>query len=93
MERRFDEALFGAAVLSADDYDLTPMRSPFAAQMKITALWELRTRFGPRGARPKSFQELPAEAQADLFSMFGVAANELSNHGPRASYEGAPRSI
>jgi hypothetical protein len=74
MERRFDETLFGAESLSAEaEYDV-PTWSPIVADAKITALWELRTWFGPRGSRPKPFEELPAEVRAGLFSMLGPFA-------------------
>jgi len=36
----------------------------------MTALWELRTWFGPRGAPPRPFEDLPAEVQTALISMF-----------------------
>ena len=38
-------------------------RSPVVAEAKITALWELRTLFGPRGSPPKPLEDLPAEVQ------------------------------
>jgi hypothetical protein len=65
MERRFAETLFGAENLSAE----AEIARPILAGAKITALWELRTRFGPRGARPKPLEEMPAEVRAGLFSM------------------------
>jgi len=69
MERRFAETLFGAENLSAEAENTFPRWSPVVAGAKITALWELRTRFGPRGARPKPLDEMPAEVRAGLFSM------------------------
>lgn len=73
MERRFAETLFGPEALSLEAEDGAP--SLIFAEAKITALWELRTWFGPRGSRPKPFEELPAEVQASLFSMFGTSAD------------------
>ena len=71
MERRFAETLFGAENLSADENSVLT-RSPLVAEANITALWELRTLFGPRGAPPKPLEDLPAEVRADLFSMLGA---------------------
>lgn len=71
MERRFAETLFGAQSLSAEVENGVPTRNPVVAEAKITALWELRTWFGPRGSPPKPFEELPAEVRAGLFSMLG----------------------
>jgi hypothetical protein len=70
MERRFAETLFGAESLSAEAENGLPTPSPIVAEAKITALWELRTWFGPRGSPPKRFDELPAEVRAGLFSIF-----------------------
>ncbi len=67
MERRFAETLFGAA----DPENSVLTRSPVVAKAKITALWELRTLFGPRGSPPKPLEDLPAEVRAGLSSMFG----------------------
>jgi hypothetical protein len=72
MERRFAETLFGAENLSAEAENSVLTRSPLVAEAKITALWELRTSFGPRGAPPKPLEDLPAEVRADLFSMLGA---------------------
>jgi hypothetical protein len=69
MERRFAETLFGAENLSAEAENSVLTRSPLVAEANITALWELRTLFGPRGAPPKPLEDLPAEVRADLFSM------------------------
>jgi hypothetical protein len=74
MERRFAETLFGSESLSEECANAGPTRSPVVAEAKITALWELRTWFGPRGSPPKPFEELPAEVQAGLVSMFGASA-------------------
>jgi hypothetical protein len=74
MERRFAETLFGSERLSKECENDGPTRSPVVAEAKITALWELRTWFGPRGSPPKPFEELPAEVQAGLVSMFGASA-------------------
>ena len=74
MERRFAETLFGSGSLSEEAENAGPTRSPVVAEAKITALWELRTWFGPRGSPPKPIDELPAEVQAGLVSMFGASA-------------------
>jgi hypothetical protein len=71
MERRFAETLFGADSLSTEDENGAPTLSPVAAEAKMTALWQLRTWFGPRGSPPKPFEELPAEVRAGLLSMLG----------------------
>ena len=71
MERRFAETLFGAEGLSAEAESVIPSCSPMVAEAKITALWELRTLFGPRGSPPKPLEDLPAEVREGLFSMFG----------------------
>jgi hypothetical protein len=73
MERRFAEMQFGAEGLAAETEHVIPSRSPMVAEAKITALWELRTLFGPRGAPPKALEDLPAEVRAGLFSLFGAA--------------------
>ena len=65
MERQFAETLFGAENLSAE----AEIARPIVADAKITALWELRTQFGPRGARPTPLEEMPAEVRAGLLSM------------------------
>ena len=70
MERRFAETLFGVENVSAETETFLPARSRAAADAKITALWELRTLFGPRGSPPKSLEDLPAEIRAGLASMF-----------------------
>ncbi len=75
MERRFAETLFGAETLSTEAESGVPTRSPIVAEAKITALWELRTWFGPRGSPPKPFEELPPEVRAGLFSMLGPSAD------------------
>jgi hypothetical protein len=69
MERRFAETLFGAENLSAEAEFALPTGRPIVADAKITALWELRSRFGPRGAPPKPLEEMPAEVRASLLSM------------------------
>ena len=58
-------------------------RSPVVAEAKITALWELRTWFGPRGPPPKPFEDLPAEVRAGLLSMFRACPDAGS--GPWAA--------
>jgi hypothetical protein len=70
MERRFAETVFGAENLSAQTENAVLTRSPVVAEAKMTALWELRTLFGPRGSTPKSLEDLPAEVRAGLASMF-----------------------
>ncbi len=72
LERRFDETLFGAASLQAEDEYTAPIQGPAIAEAKMTALWELRTLFGPRGSPPKPLEDLPAEVRSDLSSMLGV---------------------
>jgi hypothetical protein len=72
LEYRFAETLFGQEGLSTEAEDAVPAVGPVVAEAKITALWELRTWFGPRGSPPKPFEELPAEVQAALVSMFGA---------------------
>jgi hypothetical protein len=72
MERRFAETLFGEDSRSAEAESGAPTRSPVVAEAKITALWELRMSFGPRGSPPKPLEDLPAEVRAGLFSMFGA---------------------
>jgi hypothetical protein len=72
MERRFDETLFGAASLPAEDEYIAPIPSPVIAEAKITALWELRTLFGPRGSPPKPLEDLPVEVRSGLSSMLGA---------------------
>jgi hypothetical protein len=72
LERRFAETLFGQEDPSAEVEGVELPRSPLVAEAKITALWELRTWFGPRCSPPKPFEALPAEAQAALVSMFGA---------------------
>ena len=72
MERRFAETLFGAENLSAEAENSVLTRSSVVAEAKITALWELRTLFGPRGSPPKPLEDLPAEVRAGLSSMFGA---------------------
>jgi len=78
MERRFAETLFGAENVSAETENSVLTRSPVVAEAKITALWELRTLFGPRGSPPKSLEDLPAEVRAGLSSMFGSRAEARS---------------
>jgi hypothetical protein len=63
MERRFAETLFGGDNLT---------RSTVVAEARMTALWELRTCFGPRGSPPQRLEDLPSEVQVVIFSMFGA---------------------
>jgi hypothetical protein len=83
MERRFAEKLFGQDSRPAGAENAVLPRSPVVADAKITALWELRTWFGPRGSPPKPFEDLPAEVRAGLLSMFGACPDAGS--GPRAA--------
>jgi hypothetical protein len=85
MERRFAETLFGAENVSAEAETSLLARRPVAAETKITALWELRTAFGPRGSPPKPLEDLPAEVRAGLSSMFGSRA-EASSDASTASF-------
>jgi hypothetical protein len=87
MERRFAETLFGAEALSAEAETFLPARSPVVTEAKITALWELRTAFGPRGSPPKPLEDLPAEVRAGLASMFGSRA-EASSDTSAARFSG-----
>jgi hypothetical protein len=87
MERRFAETLFGAEVLSTEAETSLLARSPAVAEAKITALWELRTLFGPRGSPPKALEDLPAEVRAGLASMFGSHA-EGSYEASAARFSG-----
>jgi hypothetical protein len=77
MERRFAETLFGAENLSAEAENFVLSRNSVVAEAKITALWELRTLFGPRGSRPK-LEDLPAEVRSGLSSMFGACPDASS---------------
>jgi hypothetical protein len=83
MERRFAETLFGAETLSAEGENSIAPRRPVLAETKITALWELRTSFGPRGSPPKPFAELPAEVRANLFRCLEPAPTQASGLGRR----------
>lgn len=69
MERQFAEALFGEDGRPAAE-DVLPALRPLFGEAKMTALWELRSWFGPRGSPPRRFEELPVEVQAALVSMF-----------------------
>ena len=85
MERRFAETLFGADNLSAEAEHSVPTRRPVIAEAKITALWELRMSFGPRGSPPKPLEDLPAEVRAGLSSMFGAGPEGSSEAWRRGS--------
>jgi hypothetical protein len=91
IERRFAETLFGAESLSAEAESSFPIRSPIVAEAKTTALWELRTWFGPRGSPPKPFEQLPAEVRAGLFSILrpSIDAGSEPSAGRSSSF-GAP---
>jgi hypothetical protein len=69
MERRFAETLFGPENISAEGEHSILTRRPVVGEAKLTALWELRMLFGPRGSPPRSLEELPAQARAGLFSL------------------------
>jgi hypothetical protein len=73
MERRFAETLFGAASSSEEAEIAVPTWSPFVAEARTTALWELRTWFGPRGSPPRPLEQLPPAARAGLRSIFAVS--------------------
>ena len=81
MERRFAETLFGQEGLLAEPEGDVPTWNPVAAEAKITALWELRTRFGPRGSPPKPLEELPADIRTGLFSLGGASSGAYSELG------------
>jgi hypothetical protein len=83
MERRFAEALFGVETLSAEGENSAVIRRPVLAETKITALWELRTSFGPRGSPPKSLAELPADVRANLFRCLEPAPTQASSQWRR----------
>ncbi len=68
MERRFTETLFGEESVQVEPEPVLAGRAP-VAEAKITALWELRMLFGPRGSPPRPLEDLPADARANLFSM------------------------
>jgi hypothetical protein len=87
MERRFAETLFGAEAFSEGAETSLLARSPVVAEAKITALWELRTLFGPRGSQPKALEDLPDEVRAGLASMFGSRA-EASSDTSAARFSG-----
>lgn len=72
LDYRFVETLFGEEALSAEAEEAVLTLRPAVAEAKTTALWKLRTWFGPRGSPPTPFEELPAEVQAALASMFGA---------------------
>jgi hypothetical protein len=98
MERRFAEALFGPENISAEGENAVLTRRPVVGEAKLTALWELRMLFGPRGSPPKPLDELPAEARADLFSLLepsaGLAsASRAAQSSGLAGREGVTRSI
>jgi hypothetical protein len=98
MERRLAETLFGAEHLSAESENAVLTRRPVVGEAKLTALWELRMLFGPRGSPPKPLEELPAEARAGLFSLLEPSADLASapwvaQSSDLASREGDRRSI
>lgn len=88
MERQFAETLFGedGRPAEAEEEEVLPALSPLGAEAKMTALWELRSWFGPRGSPSRRFEELPIEVQAALVSMFDPAPRQ----GRVASYLTTP---
>jgi hypothetical protein len=98
MERRLAETLFGAEHLSAESENAVLTLRPVVGEAKLTALWELRMLFGPRGSPTRPLEELPAEARAGLFSLLEPSADLASapwvaqSLGP-AGREGVARSI
>jgi hypothetical protein len=97
MERRFAETLFGPENISAEGENSILTPSP-VAEAKTTALWELRTLFGPRGSPPKPLEDLPAEVRAGLSSLFGACPDGSSGAWAAgfsgfAAYESGLRSI
>ena len=98
MERRFAETVFGAENLSTETENAVLTRNPVVAEAKMTALWELRTSFGPRGSPPKPLEDLPAEVRAGLSSMFGSnqdrsPGTEAAGFSGFAAHESGLRSI
>jgi hypothetical protein len=98
MERRLAETLFGAEHLSAESENADLTRRPLVGEAKLTALWELRMLFGPRGSPPKPLEELPAEARAGLLSLLEPSADLASapwaaQSSRLAGREGVARSI
>ena len=64
--------------LSAEGENSILTRRPVVGEAKLTALWELRMLFGPRGSPPMPLEELPAEARAGLFSLLEPSADLAS---------------
>jgi hypothetical protein len=94
IERRFAETLFGQEGLLAEAEGDVPTWNPVVAETKTTALWELRTRFGPRGSPLKPLEELPADLWADLFSAVGASPGAHSGVGSAPFWlRGAPRPL
>ena len=101
MERRLAETLFGAERLSAESENAVLTQLPLVGEAKLTALWELRMLFGPRGSPPKPLEKLPAqgaEARAGLFSLLEPSADLASapwaaQSSGLAGREGITRSI
>jgi hypothetical protein len=89
LERRFAETLFGREDLVAEAEGAVAPRAPVFRDAKITALWELRSRFGPRGSPPKPFEELPADLRASVFSIVGAGSGAGSGDWS-APFLGAP---
>lgn len=86
MERRFAETLFGPQNPSTEAESAFPRWSPVVADAKITALWELRARFGPRGAPAKPLEQMPVDVRAGLLSMLEPPMRAAVDPSP-------PRSI
>ena len=70
---------------SAEVEESVVTRRPVIAEAKITALWELRTSFGPRGSPPKLLEDLPAEVRAGSFFDVWSRARRALGRGPRGS--------
>jgi hypothetical protein len=78
MERRFAEMLFGADDLPEEAENVLLTRPAVVAEVKMTALWEMRTLFGLRGSRPQLLEDLPSEVQVGLLAMFGAGLDGSS---------------
>jgi hypothetical protein len=67
MERRLAETLFGAERLSAESENAVLTRLPLVGEAKLTALWELRMLFGPRGSPPSRLKSCPPRRERVSF--------------------------
>jgi hypothetical protein len=94
MERRFAETLFGPENLAAEAESALPIWSPVVPDATMTALWELRMRFGPRGSPPRPLEEMPADVRVGLLSMFGASPDvDPEARGARFPGSAAERSL